>query len=212
MTKQKRKARSRGDLEQELRNQLALLKHACDTFDKGLTQIGKHIALSLRVLLYHHGQSQALLRQLGLLDKRFLNSAEDIDRNNVMTEWNLCTIRLGSDGGYFLAKCLSGDGTNSLRWSRFETWWNNPVIKDEQRRFFNRRELVLNVADTDGGAHVDSELEEAYMALSRENSLAWYFSDGENSTPFIGPELQCMRQIAYEVLETIKKKAPQYCP
>jgi len=212
MTKQKRKARSKGDLEQELRNQLALLKHACDAFDNGFTHIGKHIALTLRVLLYHHGQSQALLRQLGLLDKRFLDSAGDIDRRNELSEWRLCVFRLRSDGGNFLAKCLSGGDTNSLRWLSFENWWNNPVIKDKQHRFFNRRELVLNVADTDGGAHVDSELEEAYMALSRENSLGWNFFDGEKSTPFIGPELQCMRQIAHEVLETIKKKAPQYCP
>ena len=42
------------------------------------------------------------------------------------------------------------------------TWENNK---------FSRKNLILNVADTDGGTHVDPELDEKYMAFSRKNSL-----------------------------------------
>lgn len=51
----KRVARSRADLEQELTDQISLLKNACQSYDSGLEAIGKHIALVLRVLFHHRG-------------------------------------------------------------------------------------------------------------------------------------------------------------
>ena len=84
-------------------------------------------------------------------------------------------------------------------------------LKDNKGRTYSRRELVENVANTDGGAHVDPDLEEAYMDLSRNNSLGWLFSDGNIDEAFGGrPELACMRQIAHEVLLTLKENAPEY--
>lgn len=169
--------------------------------------IGKHIALSLRVLLHHHGKSQALLQQLGIRSKRFLDTAGDLNPRNFLTDCPLCIMRATDKGADWLAQCQAGDGPLPPRWLPFEEWWNNPVVKDNQRRLFNRRELVANVADTDGGAHVDSALEEAYMALSRENSLGWFFTDKDVTVPLNGPELYCIRQIAHEALETLKAKA-----
>jgi len=75
---------------------------------------------------------------------------------------------------------------------------------------FCRRDLILNVADTDGGAHVDPDLDEAYTDLSRKNSLGWMFFVGNIEETFIGrPELACMRQIAEEVLITLRKNAQE---
>jgi hypothetical protein len=93
----------------------------------------------------------------------------------------------------------------------FVKWWNDWVLKDKKGRLFNRRELIGHVADTDGGAHVDPELDEAYMALSRSNSLGWVFSDSKIERAFEGrPELACMRQIAHEVLLSLRENAPKY--
>jgi hypothetical protein len=93
----------------------------------------------------------------------------------------------------------------------FVDWWNTPVLKDNCGRTLCRRELVLNVADTDGGAHVDPELEEAYMAISRENSLGWEFSTGTKNSSLEGrPELACIRQIAHELLSTIHQFVPEF--
>ncbi|MGC2803329.1 MAG: hypothetical protein WCA41_15965, partial [Candidatus Acidiferrum sp.] len=58
--------RTSAELERELSEQLQLLRHACSAYDEGLEAIGKHIALSIRVLVHHHGQSNSLLHQLGL--------------------------------------------------------------------------------------------------------------------------------------------------
>ena len=187
----------------ELHDQVNLLIHACQSYDQGLKPIAKHIALSLRVLLHHQGNSQALLQQLGFRSQRFLDTAGDINPQNLLTENPLCFMRIGSDSD-FLPRCMGG--VPRERWIRFEEWWNNPVVRDDRRRCFHRRDLILNVADTDGGAHVDPGLDEAYMDLSRNNSLGWVLTEGDVQRPFPSPIMPCIRQIAHEVLVTLRTK------
>lgn len=207
MVRTKRVKRPKADIISELNDQIALLLHACESFDSGLQPIGKHIALSLRVLLHHHGQSKALLEQLGLRNKRYLDTAGDINPNNLASSCNLCVMRMGDGRDQYLPSCSVGGGPTPERWMPFAEWWNHNVIRDKQRRYFNRRQIILNVANTDGGAHVDSTLDEQYMDLSRNNSLGWIISKGDVETPFPPPTMGCVRQIAHEVLETLKKKA-----
>src|SRR5882672_2338262 len=204
--KEPRVKRTRADLLRELQEQITLLIHACQSYDKGLEPIGKHIALSLRVLLHHHQNSQALLQQLDLRSKRFMDTAGELNPRNLLTDCPLCLMKIGGQNAY-LPLCAQGGGPLGERWIPFEDWWNNRVVKDNQQRYFNRRELILNVADTGGGAHVDPALDAAYADLSRNNSLAWVIREGDVQRPFPPPTMACIRQIAHEVLETLKVKA-----
>lgn len=198
---------SRSDLVNELNAQVTLLVHACHSFDQGLNPIGKHIALSLRVLLHHHGQSRALLEQLDVRSKKFLDTAGKLNPKNLLTDCNLCAMRLGGESSQYYPTCVVGGSPIPVRWLPFAEWWSQAVIKDSQGRFFSRRDLVSNVADTDGGGHVDPDLDEAYMDLSRKNSLAWVVVRGDLESPFPEPTMPCLRQIAHEVLETLRVKA-----
>ncbi len=206
MAKQKRVQRPREDLENELREQIRLLKSACATYDAGLESMAKHIALVLRVLIHHHGQSRSLLEQLGLLGgMRFYDTARSLKPENMMTESTLTIMELSDKGGRFVPRFIQEQRQPAdIPRIPIAEWWNKFVIKDEKGSLFNRRLLVLNVADTDGGAHVDPELEEAYMELSRKNSLGWTFTDGNITKALKGPELACIRQIAEEVLMSMK--------
>lgn len=169
MSKRNRVKRSREDLKRELREQLQLLAHACRTYDAGHEAIGKHIALSLRVLLHSYGQSRALLEQLGLRKGRFFDSAGALNPRNLLSESPLIVHSLSDTGGGYLPLMAAGTGPLGEKEVAFAEWWNEPVLKDVEGRKFSRLDLVLHVADTDGGAHVDPELDAAYMALSRAN-------------------------------------------
>lgn len=204
MSKPKRVQRPKEELKCELVEQLALLRHSCSAFDNGFEAVGKHIALSLRVLLHDHRQSRALLDQLGLRNGRYLTSAPPLNPKNIMTECNLVGMQISTSGSRYLPLIAMGGGLRPLLPIPFVNWWNDPVLKDNKSRTFCRRELVLHVVNTDGGAHVDPELDAAYMAISRENSLGWIFSNSKSETPPEGrPELICMRQIAHELLCTL---------
>lgn len=211
MTKPKRIQRPKDELKRELIEQLQLLRHSCQTFDNGLEAAGKYISLNLRVLLHDHRQSRALLDQLGFRLGHYLTSAPPLNPRNLSTECNLVTMRFSSVEARYLPLIAAGGGPIPLQSIPFVNWWNDPVLKDNRNRTFCRRELVLNVADTDGGAHVDPELEEAYMAISRENSLGWLFVNSNATSALEGrPELACMRQIAHELLSTIHQFVPEF--
>ncbi len=98
--------------------------------------------------------------------------------------------------------------SHSGDWQLFDLWWALPVIRDAQRNEISRRDLVLSVADMDGGTHVDPAIEEVYARLSRSNSLAWVFQNDKGARPLGNPVPASIRQIAWEVDESVKRQFP----
>jgi len=76
----------------------------------------------------------------------------------------------------------------------------------------SRRDLILAVANTDGGTHVDPVLDDKYANLSRRNSLAWRSSGPRGDAPLEGPEKAAVRQIAHEVLKSLNPTMPSMKP
>jgi hypothetical protein len=97
------------------------------------------------------------------------------------------------------------------RKTRFDSWWDSLVLlHDKNGVKFTRKDAVLELADMDGGAHVDPKLDSSYAALSRSNSFGWEAWVGtrrgsvENS-----PALPIVRQTAHEVVQTILEQMPE---
>jgi hypothetical protein len=211
VTRAKRISRSKDDLKRELRDQLQILRMACESFDRGIDAAGKYIAISLRVLLHHHRQSRALLDQLNYRTGRFYSSIEPLDPRNLVSESPMVAMVSGGSNSNpkWMPLVQLGGGPTRMRPIPFSDWWAEKIIDDKAGHVFSRMSLVQSVADTDGGAHVDPDLDEAYMAVSRENSLGWVF--GPDRLPLEGRvELACMRQIAHELLVTINKQVPEF--
>jgi hypothetical protein len=206
-----RLSRPKEDLKAELREQLLLLRHACESYDRGFEAIAKHIAISLRVLLHHRGQSRALLDQLGLRQGRFFDSAGPLSSGNLLPECNLVGGQMDASGARYMPMVRLGGGPTPPKLVPFVEWWNSPVLKDNRQNRFSRRELVLNVADADGGGHVDPTLDQAYLNISRQNGLGWVFTRGNFEAAFAGrAELACMRQIAHELLLTLHRQGGEF--
>jgi len=101
------------------------------------------------------------------------------------------------------------------RFVTFPQWWNKTVIFDSRKNSFNRRELVLALSNTDGGAHVDPELDDAYFALTRENTVGWVVQSSSGVEPIQEVERYSLRQMAYEVSKSVDrllKKHGQHKP
>lgn len=197
------------DLERHLADQLRFLESSAAAFDSGFEGEARRLAVVIRVLVHDTKQSKSLLGLLGRKAMGFYDSALDVNPNNVMTHSGLTAMRLTAGGpnagGKYIALL---DGTiASHRPVTFDQWWNKVVIVDDQRHTITRKELVLAVANTDGGAHVDPNLDEKYARLSRGNSLAWIWHDERGDRPMEGPELAAVRQIAHEVLKSFQTPA-----
>jgi hypothetical protein len=71
---------------------------------------------------------------------------------------------------------------------------------------YTRKDLVLLLTEKEGGAHVDPKIDSDYKDLINRMGWVQAISDGENEIESRIPdvELHSMRQIAYELVESIE--------
>lgn len=194
---------SKAELLKHLNENLGFLKASAAAFDAGHTGESKRLAVTIRVLLHDTKNSKSLLGLLGFKNNTaYLNTAFDLNPKNLLSHHGLVGLKFGENHTYHAP--LS---QRSGKYITFPKWWNQVVIKDKNENSFNRRELVLALANKDGGAHVDPNLDQAYVDLTRNNSVGWMISsDGINTSPLNEVELYSVRQIAHEVIESIERK------
>jgi hypothetical protein len=189
---------SQDDLRAHLDDHLGFLVRSSEAFDQGHDGEVKRLAVSLRVLFHDTGQSHSLLGQLGRLGGEFISTAIPHDSGNIATHGGLIMTSLGKGASTHFAPL---DDVPITRWLPFQDWWNEIVFVDAQRAQLTRRDLVLAVANQDGGAHVDPKLSETYARLSRHNSMGWVQNPG--NVPIPNAERAAVRQIAHEALKTL---------
>lgn len=189
------------ELLQQLEEQLSFIDTSSNEFDKENFSEAKRLATNIRILLHDTGSSTSLLQQLGYKNKIYYrDSATDYDPRNLMSHHGLVGLKISNNHSSYYAGLSERDYT----FKTFETWWNKVIIVDKNKKQFTRKKLVLALANQDGGAHVDPELDKAYDDLSRNNSVGWVHSNGTDSTPILKIELFSIRQIAYELVSSIE--------
>lgn len=97
----------------------------------------------------------------------------------------------------------------------FKEWWNHPLIETSEGRLFNRKNLILIMANQDGGAHVDPKLDKDYNYLCTDNLGSWAnwsiaSSMGQPSASSPPPvknnvAYASVRQITYEVCLSLSR-------
>jgi hypothetical protein len=201
---------SKSDLEEHLRQQISFLVSSCKAYDHGKHHEAKRVATILRTLFHKSRSCKPLLGQLQVQRNPWYDTANPFDPENLVSHLGLTKFKF--DAGRL--PCLIPKGLpDHVSKLPFDAWWSRPVVvavKDNEKSYFSRQKLVLNVADTDGGAHVDEGLDEIYNELSRKNGLGINAIYKKKKFPLIYPELPCLRQIGHEVLLTLKESKPSF--
>lgn len=198
----------------QLKDQIGFLMSSCDFFDHGKKQEAKRIAAHLRILFHDTRMSKSLLSQLGLKSIRYLNTAEAHNPANLVSHVGLVSFKFDCPSGrrVWIAPRGNPEKLPAKAMLLFPKWWNMIVIVAKGNKkdiAFSRGELVLHVANTDGGSHVDDTLDEKYMALSRWNAIGIVTIQDGIEKPIDNPVFACIRQIAHEVLSTLQSRHPE---
>ncbi|MBM9950457.1 hypothetical protein JTL84_15450 [Pseudomonas aeruginosa] len=209
---------SKTELRSHLREQFEFLSRSCSEYDTGFTAEAKRIAATIRLMLHDTKNSHSLFSQLGLKSIGFLNTAIPIAKGEKQAILAFLQTRITVNEDL----TLSGQhhpllGHRPAGWPRakkalFPDWWNQAVLTDMQGARFSRRMLVMAVANTDGGAHVDPEIDATYAALSRQNSIGYAVGVNDDIRPIDKVELACIRQIAYELTVSVLDRHPEFVP
>jgi hypothetical protein len=173
-------------------------------YDLGDQSIAKEIAVKLRILFHNTNNSKSLLNQLRLEHIPFVDTSEKFDPRNFMTHHGLLMLLMGSNVGQ-LSPLLE---FSSVKYTLFEEWWNiDIVISDQKKNTFTRKKIILELANRDGGAHVDPEISESYSDISKSNSIGWNIHERHSAhdKPINNPIPPSIRQISYETLMTFEK-------
>jgi SEC-C motif-containing protein len=161
--------------------------------------------VTIRLLVHDHGSNEALLAQLDRLKStRFYDSGIPNTPGNLLTYSGLVVTAQTKTGGEYVPM-LDDLQIGPGEWLPFGPWWETTIFVDNKKRQVSRKDLILSLANQDGGAHVDPALNETYSALSRENSMGWTVTVGSVEHPMGPPHLASVRQIAHEVLKSLNR-------
>lgn len=205
MAKKTKRARPPDRLVRHLSDQLEFLRRSAEGFDEGFDGEASRMAVTLRVLLHDTKQSHSLLSQMGVLagTTLFVDTAVPIDPRNLVSNPGLVMMRVvsGGEGTYVPGM---GDGPMPARMTAFDAWWTEPITKYGDDGLWSRKDHVLAMANKEGGAHVDPNLNEDYEVLVTDNALGFTYSTEDGGfEDFRGnPVAASVRQIGYEFLET----------
>jgi hypothetical protein len=221
------------DFRAHLVEQLGFLDASARAYDDGVESEAKRLAATVRTLVHDGPGSRSLLTHLGIRDRLpWTDSAAGVVREAALAIGSgLCITRMDLSSGVARFAAPLGDLSPERiqPGAAFVDWWEDPVLTDAERNDFTRRDLVLRVANKDGGAHVDSALPPPYRALTRNNSIGMTQSTSdEPNTAGIGfgiavtsdglargradgrplensLALAHVRQIAWELQDTVRR-------
>jgi hypothetical protein len=199
----------RDDLILHLRSQIGFLERSGSAFDSGFEDEAQRLASVIRLLVYDTSASKSLLGQLGEKDRlRFLDTAVPIDPGNLIATPGLVLNKMSRfygrvEVGYYAPLgMLSPPRRNPPK--PFPAWWSDPVTSDGRGLLFNRRDYVITMANKEGGSHVDPTLDAAWVRLTRDNAMNWHAVVGGIKFPASDPAPASVRQVAYEVEQTVR--------
>lgn len=196
--------RSKENLIYQLEEQLNFLKASSHLFDIGVESEAKRIALTLRILLHDTKNSKSLLTHLEIKDKLwFYDCFEKMEENCVFC----ITVGVMStpNGLKYVPNLFKPKFKVN-----FDDWWNQIIIfqKNPTPIKYTKKDVILSVADTDGGAHVDDKLPQNYYNLIQNKALPdvkIQSSLGEGTTNNAMPSI--IRQCAHEIELSLKEQS-----
>lgn len=202
--------RGRSEYGEHLKEQLRWLRRSATAFDDGDESEAKRLATIMRTLLHTHGQSTALLSHMGVRDLwRWRQTPGRGPMRDNYVGSALLVLETGSDHGKVTGRHRAALGDMPPGVSivvPFDTWWLGPIVRDIHGERFSRWDLIRSLANKDGGAHIDSKREERIIQLAENNSLACHVLTPAGIEAFENnPVLESVRQIAWEVDETITR-------
>ena len=230
MMQNKKVPRTKKELLSEIQTQIKFLANECRQYDSGDLDYHKKIAVTLRILLHETKYSKSLLQQIETL---FVYNRPDFidistthgdlpgEGNTNFARSSLCQYDLNH---YVESpEILTPKPILILHGQRypvrsFKTWWDGlHVVLIDKENFLTRKKIVSTFADTDGGAHVDPELNEDFALMKRNlaNPVKIIIPIEGKQKVYIAQVDQILqatiRSIAEEVLYIFNTSVIPYC-
>lgn len=202
--------RSKKNLMRNLKEQVSFMISSCQAYDRGAIAEAKRLSVTVRMLVHDTSSSTSLLGQLdSKVTASFYNTAPKETPRSICGYFGLIGLAMRPNiAGVFAPRLDNLQKVAKPYMVPFAEWWDTVVIRDEEGKTFSRKEIILNIANKDGGAHVDPRLNKAYSMLSNGQTVGWQGVQGGKIENVRFIELATARQIAHEVLGSLARNMP----
>jgi len=197
-------------LRDKLEEQRHLLRKSIKEFATGDLAEGVRIAIAVRVLVHETGNSKPLLKQLtsnylelNILDRPSPRGGQSPPGTQGVVIMSVpISVKITNDG-VFLNPDLDVEAYES---SFLGKWWTRPSLRLPGLGGFSRCEIVLGLADKEGGAHVDVNLPERYQQLlaSKQFQIGW----GKDDVSSLNLSRFMTAQAGVELLDCLNRTFP----
>lgn len=218
--------KTRDDFERDLKVKIRNLVDLSKIYDGGNEAIALDMTVAIMSLVYDtKNNPNSLLKRL---NKKilFFGTSNDISYIPNNSKWKTRLVKLT----YHLPSVFScsqptfnrpasvweefqphlDKGPKLVKKVNFYEWWDKSIVLwDESNRSTTRKELILQIANKDGGRHFDKEMNRKIYEMVRlphsgkiQNGFYWYYANT--------PAYATIRQITHEVLMTLKAEYPEY--
>jgi hypothetical protein len=193
-------------LEKHLDEQLRFVESSAEAYDRGFIGEAKRLATTIRVLIHDTKNSRSLLSQLNKKINPFLDTAFNKNPNSIISYGGLVALAKihGDDKPEYMALLDEIPPSFRNKWVNFETWWMEPIFINQKKEEISRSKLILTACDQDGGAHIDPKLDVIYDSLILGSFMGWESHSSKGKALISGAESAAIRQIAHEILRTLK--------
>ena len=205
--------RSREEILGRLSYHRKALNVLSELFDRGEPLAALGLAVSVYQIVHDSSnRDRSLLTQLGLrAGLRFVASAPPADlsnplRQDVLTYKRIVMTERGAVGSY---QPILGEGWADQRLIQFHRWWEQERIYLDGDAWMNRRKLTFTLRSQEGGTHYDAEIKNPYFEKMSTKGLTtpMVLSESNPPQPILAAEFAAMRQVAWELGETLDRAA-----
>jgi hypothetical protein len=202
--------------------QMKFLKKSCTEFDNGDESEIKRISVSLRNLLKDKNRDISALSHLK--KKESLHYWDSSTKsggvsNFIINNMQNCTVWVIDIYMGLVIKEITGkDGIYTYHfkplmhqpnWQRndmldFTSWYEQVIYHDPTGSSLTRENLILSIAEQDGGNHFDLKVNNKYYQFKQKDSLKLTVN-GQVVVFENNPAFSSLRQIASEFIETVNQ-------
>ncbi|MFI9580482.1 hypothetical protein ACIHCQ_01210 [Streptomyces sp. NPDC052236] len=189
---------------------IGFLKASAASFDAGFEAEAKRLAVTIRVLLHNTTNSHSLLDQIGVKEQMaYVDTALRINPLNLLPVGpGLVLMRMtqGVGADYFAPLDVVPLSPSRIHLpAPFSSWWTEEHTRDADGALWSRKKFVLVMANKEGGAHVDPNLNSAYENLAKQNGLGYISNVTGDFLPLDGNVAAIsVRQITHELVKTLE--------
>ncbi len=202
------------ELYKKFKLQVDLLNLSCANFDSGQEIAGYQLATTIRVLVHDTNTSTSALKHIEKKNITFLDTSHK-ERPNSTYLGLLYSYAEGVGNGSDGIVLYKPNYTNVYNpnykseesWVSFDDWWNKIIFRNINGTSLTRRELILKIANKEGGAHIDESVDNKYELFSKHYSGGIRITDRNTGAIRIFdniPVLPAARQIAFELLKSFQ--------